>query len=149
MKGLIQKLSNLSRLWFSHNSSQNSNQELTVWLVPTRYQSGKVDPILIDSPRFELGRHPSCSCCLNYLPISGKHCVIYKIDDKVFIEDLGSTNGTHLNYRKISPFQKRRLHNGDIVELEAIRFTVVLGGTASDATDLLTSKWHQEGVQPA
>ena len=54
--------------------------------------------------------------------ISSHHARIVTIFDTAYVEDLGSTNGTHLNGRKV---QRHPLHHGDILLLGKIQLVFV------------------------
>ena len=55
--------------------------------------------------------------------ISSRHTEICLNDNKFFITDLGSTNGTYLNNQKLEPNSEYEIHDGDIVTLANISFT--------------------------
>src|SRR4249919_1751924 len=44
-----------------------------------------------------LGRQSDSTICLESLAVSRHHARILKTDDRYFVEDLGSSNGTYLN----------------------------------------------------
>jgi hypothetical protein len=49
--------------------------------------------------------------------VSRHHAKITRRGRDVFIEDLGSVNGTFLNRKKLKPYLSRRLQNGDELRL--------------------------------
>jgi pSer/pThr/pTyr-binding forkhead associated (FHA) protein len=49
--------------------------------------------------------------------VSRRHAQIIKARNGYFITDLGSSNGTYVNDRPLSPQKPRRLHNGDQIEI--------------------------------
>ena len=50
--------------------------------------------------------------------VSREHAVFYKEGDKIFVEDLNSTNGTYMNGVRLQPgIRSNSLMNGDIVRL--------------------------------
>ena len=61
-----------------------------------------------------IGRDETNTISFNTPQISASHALVKVEEDKVFIYDLQSTNGTFLNSRKI---QTARLKNGDIVQI--------------------------------
>lgn len=79
---------------------------------------GKGD-LRLRSPLCRLGRLPDNDLCFENDSVSGHHAEIYHLPDGSFqICDLGSTNGTWVNGRRI---QNQILNNGDIVELGEVR----------------------------
>jgi len=49
-----------------------------------------------------LGRNPECTLVLDDDFASGRHARIFRRDDKWFVEDLGSTNGTFMGSSKLT-----------------------------------------------
>lgn len=49
--------------------------------------------------------------------ISALHCLISQENEKIYIEDCRSSNGTWLNQSRLQPHQKYLLSNGDIISL--------------------------------
>ncbi len=68
----------------------------------------------IDRARMTIGRRPGNDIHIDNLSISGEHAAIVTTGDAVFIEDLGSTNGTVVNGQ---PVGKHVLRHGDLIEL--------------------------------
>ncbi len=68
----------------------------------------------IDCNSLSIGRKHDNNIQLNDLTLSGRHALITAIPDYVFIEDLGSTNGTLVNGNHI---KKVALEHGDIIQL--------------------------------
>ena len=61
------------------------------------------ESFVIDRDEMLIGRDPACDICLNDPLISKFHSRITFEEDRIFsIEDLGSTNGTYLNRKKLS-----------------------------------------------
>ena len=49
-----------------------------------------------------LGRNPECTLVLDDDYASGRHARVYYDGKSWYVEDLGSTNGTHVNGERIS-----------------------------------------------
>jgi len=74
----------------------------------------------IDKDSITIGRKHGNDIQLNDLTISGRHSLISKVGDNIFIDDLGSTNGTLLNGARIA---KSKLHHGDVIQVGNYQFT--------------------------
>ncbi|KJU82171.1 FHA domain-containing protein [Candidatus Magnetobacterium bavaricum] len=74
------------------------------------------DAVLKDFPLekdvLTIGRKPTNDIHVDNLAVSGTHARIFKKDDKFYIEDLNSLNGTFVNGKKISV---HHLTNSDVV----------------------------------
>ena len=68
----------------------------------------------IKKERLFIGRTKDNDIPIDSMAVSGKHVTILTILDDVFLEDLGSTNGTFLNTKKV--FQSP-LENGDVITI--------------------------------
>jgi pSer/pThr/pTyr-binding forkhead associated (FHA) protein len=93
---------------------------------------GKVIPITLS--QFLIGRDPQCHLRPASPVISKRHCALLVREDKVFLKDFDSTNGTFLNDRQIKG--EVELRNGDELKVGAITFTVKL--EASTPVDKVT-----------
>ncbi len=69
-----------------------------------------------------IGRKPENDLVLNDTTVSGRHCVILTEEEKVFIQDENSTNGTFLNGNRL--FEKTELHPGDRITLGKQEFNI-------------------------
>jgi pSer/pThr/pTyr-binding forkhead associated (FHA) protein len=71
-----------------------------------------VDHVELKQGDMKIGRKPGCEIVLDNLAVSGEHANIFTIGDDSFIQDLGSTNGTFINNKRLA---KHHLRNGDTV----------------------------------
>jgi hypothetical protein len=62
-----------------------------------------------------VGRHASCDIVLTDVRVSSQHARIGLSNDKVVLEDLGSTNGTFLNAQTNTPIERVELQSGDTI----------------------------------
>jgi len=70
----------------------------------------------------EVGRAPFCDVSLADLQMSRQHCQFLNEDGRLYVEDLGSTNGTRVNGEEIE--EKTRLGDGDKVAVGSHVLTV-------------------------
>jgi len=93
----------------------------------------------LNGESFRIGRNPGNELQPDDASVSGNHAIINLLpiaylDDArdVVIEDLGSTNGTLVNGRRV---KQQRLKHGDMLAMGTLRFKLVdeqalaLGGT--------------------
>lgn len=81
----------------SPSKKKRDNPELVVLVA-----EGKAGPRYPISGQMVLGRSPDSDIILDDTYVSQKHARIYPRGASIFVEDLGSTNGTYVNGRKIS-----------------------------------------------
>lgn len=62
-----------------------------------------------------IGRAPECSVCLQDEFASNLHAKIYQAEGRFYVEDLGSTNGTYVNGRRIN--YPTELRGGDNIKV--------------------------------
>jgi adenylate cyclase len=93
-----------------------------------RLLDGKVSEFPVTG-RTTLGRHPANTLRLADREVSKEHAVIERAGNTYLVKDLGSSNGTYVNGRRI---REHRLKDGDEVTLGNSRLTFRSG-------DLLTS----------
>ena len=74
----------------------------------------------IDKDSISIGRKHGNDIQLNDLTISGRHSLITKVGENIFIDDLGSTNGTLRNGARIA---KSQLHHSDVIQVGNYQFT--------------------------
>jgi pSer/pThr/pTyr-binding forkhead associated (FHA) protein len=76
-----------------------------------------------------IGRRQDCDLMIPLGEISRKHCRIIRDDDTLRLEDLGSSNGTFHNGRRI---QEAVLEPGDTVQVGPVSFVVQIDGVPDD-----------------
>lgn len=74
----------------------------------------------IDKDSISVGRKHGNDIQLNDLTISGRHSLITKVGENIFIDDLGSTNGTLLNGARVA---KSKLQHSDVIQVGNYQFT--------------------------
>jgi pSer/pThr/pTyr-binding forkhead associated (FHA) protein len=82
--------------------------------------------IPVDGGVVLVGRHPECDVRLDSLRVSRRHCLLTTERGAVVVRDLGSTNGTWINGRRV---RDGRIRPGDQVSIAHVRY--LLEGTRS------------------
>nr|MBA3822034.1 FHA domain-containing protein [Deltaproteobacteria bacterium] len=84
-----------------------------------------------------VGRDVGCRLRFNDPGVSRRHLrFVRRQDDEVFVEDLGSSNGTQLNGRAVtSPI---RIHDGDAIMVGSRALTVKVADSESASSSTLT-----------
>lgn len=91
---------------------------LTGCLPPAR----ALTSIVIDADSFVIGRRPGVNMQVASVRVSGRHAEILRVGDHLFIRDLGSTNGTFVNRRRVR--QPTPIGDGDHIEIADLEFRV-------------------------
>ncbi len=74
----------------------------------------RLDEIELEQGSMTVGRQPDNGLQLQDSSVSGQHAKIVTLFSASYVEDLGSTNGTFVNGKRI---QKHALHHGDVVTI--------------------------------
>jgi pSer/pThr/pTyr-binding forkhead associated (FHA) protein len=78
-----------------------------------------------------IGRHRECDHRLACRFVSRRHCGFSVRGGRVWVEDLGSRNGTRLNGQPVEG--PRPLHDGDRLDLACLPFEVRLSSPSGQA----------------
>lgn len=100
-------------------------------VVASGVHQGKV--IAVPGQQLIIGRDEGCHLRPASPAISKKHCAVFIRAGKVFVRDLGSTNGTFLNDEQV--VGDREVIDGDRLKAGPLDFTVQVSGK-SDSTPL-------------
>ena len=83
----------------------------------------------LDKERISIGRRPNNDIHIDNLAVSGLHAAIVKIGNDFYVEDQGSTNGTHVNAKLV---KSHLLEDGDLIEFGKYQIKYVNEGLAND-----------------
>ena len=89
---------------------------------------------LDQKPTYTLGRGHSVDIPVMDIKCSREHCKVERRDDGYYLVDLGSSNGTRLNGKKLKKRSYRRLQPGDRVKLGYTVLTFRPGSESPAAT---------------
>ena len=80
----------------------------------------EVKHVYLHKDRTTLGRKAGNDIVLDTMVVSGTHCAFDLVGvADVYLEDLGSTNGTYVNDRMVK--ERTRLHDGDVIAIGPYR----------------------------
>jgi pSer/pThr/pTyr-binding forkhead associated (FHA) protein len=81
-------------------------------------RAGEVFPV--SGERMTIGRSPEAEVFLDDVTVSRNHALLVSRRDGLYIDDLGSLNGTYVNRRRI---ESHRLQNGDELQVGKYKLT--------------------------
>ena len=105
--------------------------------LPATFVLAKTDPSLVpllafDGGEIVAGRDATCDRVFHVLMVSGRHARLKREGDRIVIEDLGSSNGTFVNGRRIDgPTDVRA---GDLIGLGSYTVLLTLDSAPAPAT---------------
>jgi pSer/pThr/pTyr-binding forkhead associated (FHA) protein len=82
-------------------------------------------PFRLDEPQTVVGRCRACEINLDSSRVSRRHCRLAFGSEEVLVRDLGSTNGTWINGRRVD---EGVLRPGDVLGIAHLRFRLVFLG---------------------
>ena len=104
----------------------------------------EVKHVFLHKDRTTLGRKPENDIVLDTMVVSGNHCAFDLVGvADVFLQDLGSTNGTYVNDRMVK--ERTRLHDGDVIAIGPYRIKYL---QASEAPSSFGGGTHMLSVDP-
>ncbi len=74
----------------------------------------------VEGDRMRIGRSPDAEIFLDDVTVSRNHALLVQRRDGLFIDDLGSLNGTYVNRRRID---SHRLEDGDELQVGKYKLT--------------------------
>lgn len=84
-----------------------------------------IKEVQLTKEKTTLGRRPYNDIVIDNLAVSGEHAVLRLVGADVFIEDLGSTNGTYINGKSV---KRQLLVESDTVEVGKYKIKYLLEG---------------------
>ncbi|NEZ03604.1 EAL domain-containing protein [Wenzhouxiangella sp. XN201] len=85
-----------------------------------------------------IGRHPDCAVQLSVDRLSRLHAQLDRDGKALIVQDLGSTNGTFVNHRRV--IEPTRLHVGDVLHLADHEFRLMADDQISDQRGIRTGE---------
>jgi pSer/pThr/pTyr-binding forkhead associated (FHA) protein len=82
-----------------------------------------------------IGRSGDCDFQIPLAVISRRHCKLSKKGDRLIVKDLGSSNGTFINDKRVLQAEVKA---GDRMRVGPVVFTVVINGAPTDIQPVVT-----------
>lgn len=98
-------------------------------LLIVRLGTGDESRFLIDADITTVGRHPESDIFLDDITVSRHHAKFIRVDGTLFLEDLGSLNGTYINRTLIDG--RAQVRAGDEIQIGKYRAMIVLGDSGA------------------
>jgi pSer/pThr/pTyr-binding forkhead associated (FHA) protein len=98
---------------------------MTPKLIEPAAGAERTREVSIPKEEFLIGRGMDCDLRVNDEDISRHHCLIRVRAQEAILSDLGSSNGTFVNGKRV--LSQVALHSGDEIRLGKYRFLVDLG----------------------
>jgi len=110
-------------------------KQLDTWASLHLLDSGQILP-LGDRTEFTLGRVSEAQPIMPDIDltpyqayasgVSRLHAVLKREGDRVYVMDLGSSNGTYLNGKRLNPNVEHTLNHGDLLALGKLKIQILL-----------------------
>lgn len=125
----------LKRVELDGRKAELVPQELDTWASLHLVESGQI-LALADRSEFTLGRVSDAQPIMPDIDltpyqayasgVSRLHAVLKREGERVFIMDLGSSNGTYVNGKRITPNVTQPINHSDIISLGKLRIQILL-----------------------
>jgi hypothetical protein len=99
--------------------------------------------VALDRDHVYIGRRTGNEVCLPYPAVSGKHAMVVTLPTGSVVEDLGSTNGTFVNGKRID---KYFLHDRDTIDIGRQRLVYCVDDNATVAASPLLRSLRSDDV---
>jgi predicted component of type VI protein secretion system len=76
--------------------------------------------VAVDQLPCVVGRHPACDRRIHSPQVSRRHCAFWQRDGRAWVADLGSSNGTRLNGKRLA--EASPLAEGDRLDIAGLPF---------------------------
>jgi pSer/pThr/pTyr-binding forkhead associated (FHA) protein len=112
-------------------------------LIMFRKDGKRKEFSLGDGP-FIIGRGENCELRIPFVSVSRHHCQLAVQDGEVSVKDLGSSNGTFVNNKKIA--EEQAMKAGDRIIVGPVIFTLQIDG---EPEEIRPPKLRRKATQPA
>lgn len=116
-------------------------EEVEWYLCGAITEGDRARETVISKSRFQAGRRSTCDVRIAWSTVSGVHAEFVKTANALFLRDLGSTNGTFVNGRRISTAAV--LSEGDVIQFGGAEFRI---RSRNEDDSRGTVHWSGQGV---
>jgi pSer/pThr/pTyr-binding forkhead associated (FHA) protein len=78
------------------------------------------ETFMVEGDQTRIGRSPEAEVFLDDVTVSRNHALLVRRRDGIYIDDLGSLNGTYVNRKRI---ESHKLHDGDELQVGKYKLT--------------------------
>jgi pSer/pThr/pTyr-binding forkhead associated (FHA) protein len=89
----------------------------------------------IQAPKTIIGRHTACNIQIPLAEVSRQHCELTLAKDKLLVRDMGSSNGTYINNKRV---QQAAIGAGETLIIGPVIFTVTINGAPKEIKPVRT-----------
>lgn len=115
-------------------------------VVLVRFKDGERREFPVTEETTVLGRRPECDLRIPTNDVSRQHCQLLLTDDELLVKDLGSSNGTYVNGKRIA---ETKLSAGDRLVVGPVVFVVQVDGEPAKISPSDASIEVPTGQSPA
>ena len=92
--------------------------------VTIQYPDGRREALRFQKDTVYLGRRRGNDIQLGFPFVSGRHCLFRSQNNRIYVQDLGSTNGTMINGQTLEPQTPQLLHPNDVIQIGTLEIRV-------------------------
>jgi pSer/pThr/pTyr-binding forkhead associated (FHA) protein len=100
------------------DAEQVANEGATLVIRAGGGRAGET--FMVAGDQMRIGRSPEAEVFLDDVTVSRNHALLVRRRDGIYIDDLGSLNGTYVNRRRI---ESHKLHDGDELQVGKYKLT--------------------------
>ncbi len=100
-------------------------------VILVMFKDGQRREFPLSAEKTVLGRRPDCGLRIPTRDVSRQHCALHIQGNSLIVKDLGSSNGTYVNGRRVA---ETKLRAGDRLQVGPVVFVVQVDGKPAKIT---------------
>lgn len=123
MKTMLEPLHQVeSRCQLTPHYIQAVTTGQTTFLITNLYADPSDIKVSTAAANWLVGRSSSCAIAIPHGAVSRCHAILGHVQGETFyVMDMGSSNGTRLNRRRLPQLERRRIKDGDLLEFGPVK----------------------------